>query len=192
MGLKPMECPSQPSSSEDITVSLADNHLEDNITTWRDTAFQIALDKLIETNGNLDIFMQTGEAFGRALFSQLIPEKPTNWTLEKWAHHIINNILTKLGHELDIEHLNENEAILAIQNYALHHTTNEPQAAALFEYSMIRGLLRSVYPKGEVILSTTKATGAPLTQLILKANAISKDKLARHYAKQAFSITKKL
>ncbi|MBU1940678.1 MAG: hypothetical protein KKC68_02780 [Candidatus Thermoplasmatota archaeon] len=187
-----MECPSQPSSSEDITVSLADNHLEDNITTWRDTAFQIALDKLIETNGNLDIFMQTGEAFGRALFSQLIPEKPTNWTLEKWAHHIINNILTKLGHELDIEHLNENEAILAIQNYALHHTTNEPQAAALFEYSMIRGLLRSVYPKGEVILSTTKATGAPLTQLILKANAISKDKLARHYAKQAFSITKKL
>jgi len=34
------------------------------IARRRDTAFNVALGKLLDTNGNLETVMQTGEAFG--------------------------------------------------------------------------------------------------------------------------------
>ena len=187
-----MDCQPNQTDTTDLQVSLAEDKLDGTITRWRNTAFNVALNKLITSNGNLETIMQTGEAFGRGLFSQLIIEKPHNWTMHHWTEHVTQKILTHLGQDINIHSLSDSQATLSIHNCSLSDITDEPHVATLFIYSTIRGLLKSTYPEGEVILKSTMTHGAPITELILKANAIPKDQHSREEAKHIFTTTQKL
>jgi hypothetical protein len=187
-----MECPPNQQTTNALQVSLTEDTLDDAITRWRDTAFNVALNKLIESNGNPETVMQTGEAFGRGLFSQLIIEKPHNWTMHHWTQHITHTILKRLGQDINIQSLSNVQATLTIQKCELSEHTAEPHVATLFIYSTIRGLLKSAYPQGEVILKSTMTHGAPITELLLKANAIPKDQHSREEVKNLFKTTQKL
>ena len=187
-----MECPTNQNDTADLQVSLSGDKLDEAITKWRNTAFTVALNKLIESKGNLEIVMQTGEAFGRGLFSQLIVEKPHNWIMYHWIDHITTRILHRLGQDVNIQDLTDAQATLSIQKCSLCDHFAEPHVATLFIYSTIRGLHKSSYPKGEVILKNTMVHGSPITELILKANAIPQDQHSREHAKQIFTTTQKL
>jgi hypothetical protein len=176
----------------DLQVFLTEEKLDETITRWRNTAFNVALNKLIHSNGNPETVMQTGEAFGRGLFSQLSFEKLHSWTIPHWTEHIAHKILTRLGQDVNIQSCNEVEATLSIQKCELCDQTEEPHIATLFIYGAIRGILKSALPNGEVILKSTMAHGAPVTELIIKTNTIPKDQHSREEAKNLFITTQKL
>ena len=69
----------------------------EEISKRRDTAFTVALGKLLDTHGNIESVMQTGEAFGRGLFAEFIQEKPEEWTMEKWLDVTMKNIFDPMG-----------------------------------------------------------------------------------------------
>ena len=56
----------------------------------------------------------------------------------------------------------------------------------------IRGLFLSAFPNGELLMGSTMALGAPVTEFTFKSNASYKDRFERQRVKNLFTITKKL
>lgn len=164
-----------------------------DIEKRRDVAFNVALGKLLETKGNLETVMQTGEAFGRGLFSDYIKENTDNWTIEKWFETTMANILKPLGNKFEFSKISTNEVQSMMSICPLKQNTNEPQVASLFTYSFMRGMLKSAFPKGEVLMENSSQNDEDQkTQFIFKSNARPKDRFERERVKDFFSITKKL
>jgi hypothetical protein len=164
-----------------------------NIEKRRDVAFNIALEKLLETNGKLESVMQTGEAFGRGLFTDYIKENTNDWTIEKWFDSTMENILNPLGNKFESLKISEDEVQSMMSICPLQQNTNEPQVASLFTYSFMRGMLKSAFPKGEVLMEKSlQKNGEQKTQFIFKSNARPKDRFERERVKDFFNITKKL
>ncbi len=164
-----------------------------DIEKRRDIAFNVALGKLLDTNGKLETVMQTGEAFGRGLFTDYIKENTDNWTIEKWFDTTMANILNPLGNKFEFSKISKDEVQSIMSICPLQQNTNEPQVASLFTYSFMRGILRSVFPKGEVLMEkSSQKDGDQKTQFIFKSDAKPKDRFERERVKDFFNITKKL
>ena len=101
-----------------------------DIEKRRDVAFNVALGKLLETNGNLETVMQTGEAFGRGLFTDYIKDNTNNWTIEKWFDTTMANILNPLGNKFEFSKISEDEIQSMMSICPLKQNTNEPQVAS--------------------------------------------------------------
>ncbi|MCK5113000.1 MAG: hypothetical protein KAQ84_05600, partial [Thermoplasmatales archaeon] len=84
-----MEKPLKERESNGRTIWMNEPDEVGEIARRRDTAFNVALGRLLDTNGNLETVMQTGEAFGRGLFADLIKEKPEEW-LSSTVEHVFN------------------------------------------------------------------------------------------------------
>lgn len=165
----------------------------EDIAKRRDIAFSVALGKLLDTNGNLETVMQTGEAFGRGLFTDYIKEKPNEWTMEEWFDATVEHIFNPLGNAFTFSKISTDEVQSLLTRCPLQENTNEPQVASLFTYGFMRGLLLSVFPRGELLMgSTQQVDGSPMTEFIFKTNALYKDRGERERVKASFNITKKL
>ncbi len=163
------------------------------IARRRDTAFNVALGKLLDTNGNLETVMQTGEAFGRGLFEDLIKEKPEKWTMEEWLSSTVEHIFNPLGNAFTFSEIADDEVKSLMTRCPLHENTNEPHVASLFTYGFMRGLLLSAFPHGELLMGDIVETESrPKTEFIFKTNALFKDRFERERVKSSFDITKKL
>jgi hypothetical protein len=163
------------------------------IARRRETAFNVALGKLLDTNGNLETVMQTGEAFGRGLFEDLIKEKPEKWTMEEWLSSTVEHIFNPLGNAFTFSKIADDEVKSLMTRCPLHENTNEPHVASLFTYGFMRGLLLSAFPQGELLMGDTVETEDwPRTKFIFKTNTLFKDRFERERVKSSFDITKKL
>ena len=163
------------------------------IARRRDTAFNVALGKLLDTNGNLETVMQTGEAFGRGLFEDLVKEKPEKWTMEEWLSSTVEHIFNPLGNAFTFSEIADAEVKSLMTRCPLYENTNEPHVASLFTYGFMRGLLLSAFPQGELLMGDIVETeGRPRTEFIFKTNALFKDRFERERVKISFDITKKL
>ena len=164
----------------------------EEISKRRDTAFTVALGKLLDTHGNIESVMQTGEAFGRGLFAEFIQEKPEEWTMEKWLDVTMENIFDPMGTSFTLAEIENDKARSLMTQCLLHENSEEPHAASLFTYGCIRGLLLSAFPKGELLMGRTMALGAPVTEFTFKTTASYKDRFERQRVKNLFTTTKKL
>ena len=164
-----------------------------DIKKRRDIAFNVALSKLLETNGKLETVMQTGEAFGRGLFTDYIKENTANWTIKKWFDTTMENIFDPLGNKFEPLKISNDEIQSRLSICPLQQNTNEPQVASLFTYSFMRGMLLSAFPQGELLMDKIlQEDGIQNTQFIFKPNAKPKDRFERERVKDSFNITKKL
>ena len=188
-----MEKPLNEKESDDRTVWIDEEDEAENISKRRDTAFNVAIGKLLDTNGNLETVMQTGEAFGRGLFADYIQEKPNEWTMEEWLDSMMEYIFNPLGNDFTFSKIANDEVKSLLTKCPLQENTNEPHVASLFTYGFIRGLLLSAFPRGELLMGdTTEAEGSRMTEFIFKTNALYMDRFERERVKSSFDITKKL
>ncbi len=157
----------------------------------QDTAFQAAVYKLLQSNGNIEMVLQTGEAFGRSLFNERIQEKPSEWTIQSWIEHTMQEILSPMGAEFSFTRITDQNIQSQLTKSILYSNTTEKNVASLFIYGVLRGLFLSAFPKGEVLMTTDPDTKQPL-QISFKAYASYKDKFERERIKHSFLITKKL
>jgi hypothetical protein len=136
----------------------------------RDIAFNVARGKLEENNGKIETIMQTGEAFGRSLFSEYIKEDPNNWTIKEWLDPVVENILNPLGTGAIFTKVTEKEANSLIFRCQLHEDVEDLNMASLFTYGYLKGMFLSAFPKGEILIKSTIAQGAPMIKLTFKTN----------------------
>jgi len=166
--------------------------ISEEISKRRDTAFSVALGKLLDTHGNTESIMQTGEAFGRGLFAEFMQEKPDEWTMKEWLDVAMEHIFNPMGTSFTLAEIENDGARSLMTQCLLHENSEELHAASLFTYGFIRGLFLSAFPKGELLMGGTMALGSPVTEFTFKTTASYKDRFERQRVKNLFTTTKKL
>jgi hypothetical protein len=156
---------------------------------WRDSAFQSALEKLREGHGNAETVMQTGEAFGRGLFSQKMQEKTHEWTVGEWLEKAEENVLSPLRTEFTFTKMSPDAATLFIERNPLTSQAKESMVASLFMYGVMRGLFQSAFPEGELLCKGPFIGDS--SEFILKTHASQSDHFERERVKRLFTVVKK-
>jgi len=172
--------------SGDRTVWITQPDEIENILNRRETAFNIAKEKLASEPGKIETAMQIAEAFGRGLFEDLIKKNSDEWTMEKWVKPIVGNIFNPMGTAATFTKITEDEAKSLIFRCQLHEDSKEPHAASLFTYGFLRGMLLSAFPNGEILMGSSMAQGAPMIEFTYKTNATDEDRLERERIKEVF------
>lgn len=153
----------------------------------RETAFNVAKGKLIDSGGKIETVMQTAEAFGRGLFEDFIKRETDNWTMEEWIKPVVENIFNPLGTAATFTSIKKDEAKSLIFGCRLHEDSKEPHMASLFTYGFLRGMLVSAFPRGELLMGNTMAQGAPMIEFTFKANAKAEDLIERERIKKFYN-----
>jgi len=161
----------------------------EQIIKWRDSAFQVALEKFRDSHGNAETVMRTGEAFGRGLFVQKIQEKTPDWTIGEWLQKAEEDVLKPLGTEFTFTKISQDAATIFMNRDPLNHVSKESTVASLFMYGVMRGLFQSAFPKGELLLNETRKGDS--SEFIFKAHASLKDQWERERVKRVFTVLKK-
>ena len=179
--------------SGDRTVWITQPNEIENIIDKRETAFNIAKEKLTNEPDKIETAMQIAEAFGRGMFEEFINNKNSEeWTMEKWVKPIVGNIFNPMGTTATFTKITEDEAKSLIFRCQLHEDSKEPHIASLFTYGFLRGMLLSAFPDGELLMISNISEGAPMTEFIFKAKATDGDRLERERVKNSFEhITEK-
>jgi len=172
--------------SRNNTVWVTQPNEVDMLLKRRETAFNVAKGKLIDSGGKIETVMQTAEAFGRGLFEDYIKKKSDNWTMDTWVKPIVENILNPMGTAATFTRITEDEAKSYIFRCRLHEESDDPYMASLFTYGFIRGLLRSAFPNGELTMGGSMAQGSPMTELNYKINPTDRDRLERERIKNYY------
>jgi hypothetical protein len=160
---------------------------EEQILKWRENAFHAAVEKLREIHGKAETVIQTGEAFGRGLFSQQLKEQSPQWTITKWLERTKEDVLTPLGTEFTFTKISEDTATTFLNRDPLKHHSKESTSASLFTYGVMRGLFLSAFPKGELLFHKTETGTANQQEFILKTHASVNDRFERERVKRTFS-----
>ena len=131
--------------------------------------------------------MQTAEAFGRGLFSDYIQCETKKWTMKKWIKPVVDNIFNPMGTGATFTKISKDEATSLIFKCSLHEKSKQKHVASVFTYGYLRGLFKSAFPNGEILMGSTMAQGAPLIEFTFKTEASDKEKLERERIKNNFS-----
>ena len=174
----------------DKSVWESESEKNEYLQRWRDTAFTAALDKILETNGNVEAVLQIGEAFGRGLFAEFLREKPVNWTMQEWFEHIMETVLEPMGTGFSFEEVTADQVKTVMMKCSLHDQSQEFNVVGLFTYGFLRSLFRSAFPEGELILGNTLADASPMTEFVFKAHASHRDHFERERVKEFFATRK--
>jgi len=158
----------------------------------RETAFNVAKGKLVDSGGKIETVMQTAEAFGRGLFEDYIKRESQHWTMEKWAKPVVENIFKPMGAAVTFTKITDEKAKSLIFKWPLHEESNELGVGPLFTYGFLRGMFLSAFPDGELLMESTMTKDTPMTEFTFKTKATCEDKLERERVKNFFTtITKK-
>jgi len=172
----------KPISSEHQTVWMTQPKEIEAIMKRQDTAFATAQGKFEET-GSIEMVMQTAEAFGRGLFADTIKDKPADWTMKDWMTTIAREVLNPLGTGATVTKLTDDIVETHMFKSTLHEAEENQHLVSVFTYGFLRGMLLSAFPKGELIMNTSIAFGAPTTSLVFKAHASTEDSGERERVK---------
>lgn len=164
--------------------SLPDN--ASGLRSWRDSAFHAALEKFHAGHGNAEAILQTGEAFGRAIFSSHLADT-TDWDLEQWCTEV-SELLAPLGDSFALTGgRHDVVATFLRRNPLTHHRLDRP-LESLFTYGTLRGLFLSAFPEGELVVSPSPSGDDSPGSLMFKLHPSSLDRLARERVKEAYSV----
>jgi len=142
--------------------------------------------KAINEGKDIDVVMQIAEDFGKTLFKEKIKEKPEKWTIKNWLEPVVRNIFNPMGAAATFTKITDEEARSVIFRCPVHKQIEKNNIPCLFSYGVTRGLLKSVFPKGELIMGETMGNGASLCEFVFKAEATDEDKNEVEKIKQKF------
>ncbi|MFH1100710.1 MAG: hypothetical protein V1726_01570 [Methanobacteriota archaeon] len=187
-----MEKPLKEIHSQDHTVWVTQPHELKSIMRRAETALDVAKVKFFESHGNIELVMQTAEAFGRGLYAEFIKKKPKEWTMKQWLEATTKDVLNPLGTGATFTRITEKEAQSFMFRSLLQEKSENQEMASLFTYGFMRGMLKSAFPKGEVLMRSTMVEGAPMSEFIFKVKATEVERLERERVKHFFAPTMRI
>lgn len=155
-----------------------------------DRAFHIACMKTEIQERQPELILQTGEAFGKGLFTDHIQQQENKeWTIHEWAEITQKRVLLPMKSNLVFTTVQEDEAqsVMFTPPLSLHQNTAQ---ASLFTYGLLRGLFRSAFPHGELSMTAHQTGGTKVTELKFKLHATSPDKYERDKIKKLLELEK--
>jgi hypothetical protein len=164
--------------------------INEDLLKRRECAFNVAINKLAEHH-KVETFMQTAEAFGRGLFAELITDRPEQWTIENWVKPAVEHIFNPMGIAATFTKITDTEAQSMIFQCPTTDLGEEACNSCPFSYGFVRGLFRSAFPDGEVIMKTTMMQGAPMCTFTFKRHPTAEDRRERERIKKVFTHLKK-
>lgn len=170
----------------------SDSEIAAHISSRIHTAFDVALAKLVQSCGSVEHVIQTGEAFGRGLFTEFVSEKPMQWTMKRWVQATMDKVFCPLGDFFEVSTLSDEEAFSVMKKPVLHQRTDESHTALLFTYGFLRGMLLSAFPDGELLFDGSVQGVFSDVGFRFKMNASYVDRFERERVKGLFVTTKKL
>ena len=172
--------PSQPLDWETTTYN------PDTLRTWRNTAFNAAKDKYHHNHDNIETILQTGEAFGRAVYDAHL-QRTHDWDLDDLCTEI-NTLFLPLGDSFEITGGHHDMALTFLRRHTLVHNHQDWPLDTLFTYGTLRGLFLSAFPHGELIVQSEMLNDHHPSSLMFKLHPSSLDRLTRERVKEAYSI----
>lgn len=157
----------------------------DQLQAWRETAFTAALQKYKANHDNIETILQTGEAFGRAIHSAHLT-RTDEWNLDDWCTEA-SRLLAPLGDAFSVTHAQSDVVATFLRRNPLTHQHHNDPLDALFTYGTLRGLFRSAFPDGELVLTRPTTTDTPAS-LYFKLHPSSLDRLTRERVKESISV----
>jgi len=173
--------------SKNRTVWITQPNETETLLKRREIAFDVAKGKLADSNGNIETVMQTAEAFGRGLFEDYIKKESGGWSMDSWVKPMVKNVFNPMGTGATFTKITEDEAKSLIFKCPLHEDSGEPQMASLFTYGFLRGMLVSAFPGGELLMGSSIAHGAPMTEFTFKTDATEEERKERERIKKLFT-----
>ncbi len=161
----------------------------DHLLTWRDSAFAAAMEKFHSCHENIETVLQTGEAFGRAIFHTYL-EKTREWDLDQWCTEV-TQLLLPLGDAFEITGGQHDMVATFLRRHPLSRLPQEKPLESLFTYGTMRGLFLSAFPHGELVVSPQPLEEEHPSALIFKLHPSSLDRLTRERVKDAYSVMKR-
>lgn len=150
------------------------------------TSFQAALEK----NADFETLLRIAEDFGKELFEdQIETEEDNEWTMTDWIDPVVKNVFNPMGAAGAFTKITEKEAHSRVFRCPSEEESMKDNswASCLFSYGFTRGLLRSVFPEGEVFIGKTMNEGAPMCEFIFKAQPTEKEKVRSKEIKKEWS-----
>ena len=172
--------------SQDHAVWITQPNEIETLLKRRETAFDIAKGKFADSNDNVEIAMQTAEAFGRGLFAEYLQEKSNDWNMREWLEFTAEQVFNPLGTGAAFTKITDDESRSLTFRCLLHEESNKSHMASLFNYGFVRGMFLSAFPDGELLMRSNISEGAPMTEFIFKAKATDEDRLERERVKNSF------
>jgi hypothetical protein len=111
---------------------------------------------------------------------------PGERTGKEWLESAAENIFNPMGTGATFTEITNDQAISKMFRCLLHEQSEDSELVSVFNYGFLRGMFINAFPKGELIMKNSMALGAPMTELIFKANADVIDKLERQRVKNTF------
>ena len=161
------------------------NLTEKDLLEERIKAYSTVL-KAIEEDKDVDTIMQIAEDFGKTLFEKRIKERPEKWTIKNWLEPVVKNIFNPMGAAATFTKITDEEARSVIFRCPVYEQIEKNNISCLFSYGFARGLLKSAFPKGELIMGKTMGNGASLCEFVFKAEATDEDRDKAEKIKQKF------
>ena len=186
-----MQKPLKEIKSENHRVWITQPHELRTIVKRQENAFEIAKGKFLES-GNIELVIQTAEAFGRGLFNEVIKDKPKEWTMKEWLVLATEQILNPLGEGATFTKISDEEVKSLVFRNLLHEESPDSATVSLFTYGFLRGMFLSAFPEGELLMKSTMAAGAPMSEFIFRAQANGLDHGERERIKHEFTTMKKI
>ncbi len=186
-----MQKPLKEINSVNHRVWITQPHELRTIVKRRENAFEIAKGKFLES-GNIELVMQTAEAFGRGLFTEFVKDNPKEWTMKKWLVSATEQIFNPLGEGATFTKISDEEVKSLVFRNLLHEESPDPATVSLFTYGFLRGMFLSAFPEGELLMKSTMAAGAPMSEFIFRAQANGLDHGERERIKNEFTTMKKI
>jgi hypothetical protein len=171
----------------DSTIWITQPQEFEELVKRRETAFQVAIGKYADSHGKIETVMQTAEAFGRGLFEEYIKLDSNEWTIDSWVKPVVEKIFNPLGTGATFTKITQDEAKSIIFRCRLHENAGDSPLASLFTYGFLRGMLRSAFPDGEILMEKSISQGAPVIELTFKATAAEEDRWERERVKNTFT-----
>lgn len=136
----------------------------------REIALKIAKGKYDDNGGKIEPAIQIAEAFGRGLFEEYIKKEANEWkTIEQWMKPVVEHVFNPMGTAATFMDITEDEAKSFIFRYKENeYDSADPYLSSLFTYGLLRGMLRSAFPEGDVIIRSSMADGAQADEFTFK------------------------
>ena len=160
----------------------------DDLLAWRQTAFTAAKDKYHANHNNIETVLQTGEAFGRAVYRTHL-QKNQDWDLTELCSEV-STLLGPLGDSFEITGGQQDMATTFLRRHPLVHNPLDWPLDSLFTYGTLRGLFLSAYPHGELVAEPNLDERHPAS-LVFKLHPSGLDRFTRERVKDAYSFMKR-
>lgn len=141
----------------------------------REVALKIAKEKLEENGGRIEPAIHIAEAFGRSLFEEYIKKEAIEWkTMDQWVKPVVKNVFNPMGTAATFTNITEDEAKSFVFRYKENdYDASDPYLSSLFTYGFLKGMLRSAFPEGDLILHSSMANGSQADEFTFKKKVIT-------------------